>query len=303
MAYVAVNPAFSGVHFSSGRVFCSYSEWYVPDESVVSPEVLGIGSTTRPLSQTSQIELEALFSKVQPEQLHVWSSRSLDSRGIDDSGKGRGLKPSSGHGERQTVQNNPTLSYNKLWHFGHLRTSELCLAISGNSSSVKSGYSLRFEGDTGFVVSFAWSATPSAGSEPQAEQILFFHEFVKVHRRHVHSFSWSEFGEVEVDPISFSEPQWLHSTTDWGFLEAQALQIQLSANFFRFIPQAWQVEFFPGFIRVHCSHGQCSAVDSFTPIVSIGALNVHQIKVNHINIFSTDISNIPYKRSFLNVLR
>ena len=43
---------------------------YVPDESVISPEVLGLGSTTRLLLQTSQTELEALFSKVQIGQLH-----------------------------------------------------------------------------------------------------------------------------------------------------------------------------------------------------------------------------------------
>jgi len=41
-----------------------------PDESVVSPEVLGLGSTTGSLPQTSQLDLEALFSKVQPGQLH-----------------------------------------------------------------------------------------------------------------------------------------------------------------------------------------------------------------------------------------
>lgn len=56
---------FATVHHFLFREF-----FYVPDESVISPEVLGLGSTTRLLLQTSQTELEALFSKVQLGQLH-----------------------------------------------------------------------------------------------------------------------------------------------------------------------------------------------------------------------------------------
>ena len=70
---------YSGMCLDSGKClsllatkhpFLFHKFLYVPDESVISPEVLGLGSTTRLLLQTSQTELEALFSKVQLGQLH-----------------------------------------------------------------------------------------------------------------------------------------------------------------------------------------------------------------------------------------
>ena len=64
----------------------------------------GLASTPRSLPQTAQTELELSLTNVHWEQPQLSVRGPLETEGMEDLGNGRGLKPSSGQGEWQTVQ-------------------------------------------------------------------------------------------------------------------------------------------------------------------------------------------------------